>query len=59
MHAVFADDDRGFDEFTLRLKTKWEDADSVEAKDRISELFHKFAILWLYINKNFRHRWQR
>jgi uncharacterized protein len=59
MRSAFGENNYSFDEFTVRLKTRWKDADSLEARDRVSELFRKFAILWLCINKHFRHQWQR
>lgn len=59
MRSALGENNYSFDEFTARLKARWKDADSVEARDRVSELFRKFAILWLCINKNFHDRWQR
>ena len=59
IRAAFGDTDCTLDEFTRRLKAKRQDAASVEAKDRISELFRKFAVLWVCVNKHFRDQWQR
>jgi hypothetical protein len=59
MGAVFGDSDGTLDQFSTRLKDRWNDATSVEAKDRVFELFEKFAALWLCVNKHFRKQWQR
>ena len=59
MPAVFGEDHCNFDKFTLRLRSKWKDASSAEAKERVSALFHSFAALWFHINKHFKAQWQR
>jgi len=59
MGAVFGDSDGTLDQFSARLKARWNDATSVEAKDRVFELFEKFAALWLCVNKHFKKQWQR
>jgi uncharacterized protein len=59
MRAVFGEDHCNFDEFTLRLRSRWKDASSTEAKARVSALFQSFAALWFHINKHFKSEWQR
>jgi len=46
MRALFGDGDETLDQFSARLKDRWNNATSIEAKDRISALFRKFAALW-------------
>jgi uncharacterized protein len=57
MRTVFNEGDCNFDAFTLRLRSRWKDATSAEAKARVSALFKDFAALWFCINKHF--SWQR
>jgi hypothetical protein len=59
MRAVFSEDHCNFDQFTLRLRSRWKDAASAEAKTSVSALFQSFAVLWFYIRKHFRPEWQR
>ena len=59
MRALFHEDECNFDNFTLRLKSRWKDANSAEAKARVAALFQSFAALWFCINKHFRKQWQR
>jgi ketosteroid isomerase-like protein len=57
MIAAFGDSDCTFRDFNMRLKAAWSAATSVDAKRRLTEVFRKFAILWLCIGKNFRDGW--
>lgn len=52
-------DDRGgpLPGLTPRLMSKWKDTASIDARDQVSEIFGKFAALWLCINRNFRDGW--
>jgi hypothetical protein len=59
MRPVFGESYCTFDEFTLRLRAGWANAASGEEKERLSELFSGFAMLWRYINKHFHDCWQR
>jgi hypothetical protein len=59
MRAMFSEDHCNFDEFTLRLRSKWKDANSAEAKESVSVVFQSFAALWFYICRHFSAEWQR
>jgi len=59
LRALGDGEDYSFRELAVRLQTKWKDAVSVEAKDRISNLFGTFAALWMCINKHFLEQGQR
>jgi len=59
MCVAFGNGDGTLDQFSAQLKDRWNNATSVEAKDRVSAVFRKFAALWLCINKHFQKQWQR
>lgn len=59
MLATFGEYGCTLENFTTRLKTRWENATSIEAKDEVTDIFRKFAALWLCINQNFRKGWLR
>ena len=61
MRAVFSEDHCNFDEFSRRLRSRWKNATSAEAKEKesVSVVFQSFAALWFYIRKHFRAEWQR
>jgi len=58
MRSVFSEDDCNFDNFTPRLRSRWNDASSADAKASLSALFQCFAALWLCINEHFRWKWR-
>lgn len=55
MASIFRDGDCTLNELPRRLKAGWKAADSAEAKHSISNLFEKFAALWLCVNKHFKN----
>lgn len=59
MRTVFGEDHCHFDGFGERLRSKWKDGGSAEAKEYVSALFQSFAALWFHINKHFKPEWQR
>jgi hypothetical protein len=59
MHAVLDTGNCSFDDFTRHLQTRFKEAVTAEAKEVTSELFRRFAALWLCVNKHFRDQWQR
>jgi hypothetical protein len=59
MRAVFTEDHCNFDEFSRRLRSRWKDATSAEARESVSAVFQSFAALWFFVTKHFSAEWRR